>query len=260
MGGLMAATPGRLWSQSGRFAPGPAACVMAASALLLVSTTVPAAAFAATTTLDGSSGTAATRVATVTGGTQTYVVTAGGAVIDVSRDGYAITDPPPPPPPPVIVAGTGEDGRDYEYNAASAGTVQWPFPDGSPISSGFGARQVANCGFCSTYHQGLDFVPGSGTPIHAIAAGSVTKVSGPGGAYGYHVEVEHVVDGQKIVSTYSHMQAGSVTVKAGDTLAVGDVVGKVGSTGNSTGAHLHFEVHVGGVPVDPMAWMLAHAS
>lgn len=232
---------------------------MAASALLIISTTVPAAAFASTTTSDGSYVGGVVREATFGSGTQTYVVTAASAV-DVSRDSYGITDPPPPPPPPVMVAGTGEDGRDYAYNAAAAGAVQWPFPEGSPISSGFGARQVANCGFCSTFHQGLDFVPGSGTQIHAIAAGTVKTVSGPGGAFGYHAEVEHVIDGQKIVSTYSHMQAGSVTVKVGDTLAAGDVVGKVGSTGNSTGAHLHFEVHVGGVPVDPMMWMLAHAA
>nr|BFF13157.1 hypothetical protein GCM10025699_44600 [Microbacterium flavescens] len=69
-----------------------------------------------------------------------------------------------------------------------------------------------------------------------------------------------MINGQKVTSTYSHMQTGSVTVAVGDTVTVGQIVGAVGSTGNSTGAHLHFEIHLNGVPVDPYPWLTANTN
>ena len=211
---------------------------------MLVATSVPANAFLVDT---ASSGTAQGSPMS----TQTFV--AGGATDDVAdRDGYSVTE--------MKVATQYSSTSTSTFSNDLEGTVQWPFQTGVPISSGFGARQVSNCSFCSTFHEGLDFVPGAGSPIQAIADGTVSVVSGPGGAFGNHVEIEHVINGQKVTSTYSHMQTGSVTVSVGDTVTVGTVIGKVGSTGNSTGAHLHFEIHLSGVPVDPYPWLQANTN
>ncbi|WP_209560247.1 M23 family metallopeptidase [Frigoribacterium sp. PvP032] len=212
---------------------------------MLVSTSVPANAFF----VDTDERTVAKNAAA----SQTFVAGAT-AEAAASRDGYSVTE--------MKVAPVSE----YASTSAStfsndvAGTVQWPFATGVPISSGFGARHVSNCGFCSTFHNGLDFIPGAGSPIQAIADGTVSAVTGPGGAFGNHVEIEHVINGQKVTSTYSHMQTGSVQVSVGQTVTVGQLVGKVGSTGNSTGAHLHFEIHLGGVPVDPYPWLTANTN
>jgi murein DD-endopeptidase MepM/ murein hydrolase activator NlpD len=173
-------------------------------------------------------------------------------------------------------AGTGAIDRDaYTVTAAAvqpkvtdsssftndpAGSIQWPFPTGVPITSGFGGRQVAGCSFCSTNHQGVDFAPGAGTPIHVIAAGTVVKVQAHDGGFGNDVWVEHDVDGKQFTSVYGHMQDNSFQVMQGQQVQVGDVLGLVGSTGNSTGPHLHLEVHLDGVPVDPLAWLRANAN
>ncbi|MFZ6992430.1 peptidoglycan DD-metalloendopeptidase family protein [Curtobacterium sp. RRHDQ66] len=140
------------------------------------------------------------------------------------------------------------------------GTIQWPFLTGVPITSGFGGRQVEGCSFCSTNHQGVDFAPGAGTPIRVIAAGTVIKVQPNDGGFGNDVWVEHDVDGKQFTSVYGHMMDNSFKVVKGQQVAVGDELGLVGSTGNSTGPHLHLEVHVDGVPVDPLAWLQANAN
>lgn len=80
-----------------------------------------------------------------------------------------------------------------------------------------------------------------------------------GGAFGVTVYIDHVIDGQVITSHYSHMQYGSLNVKAGDTVKVGTIVGKTGNTGRSYGAHLHFELIVNGSTIDPMPWLKENA-
>ena len=108
---------------------------------------------------------------------------------------------------------------------------------------------------------GLDFVPGAGSPIQAIADGTVSAVTGPGGAFGNHVEIEHVINGQKVTSTYSHMQTGSVQVSVGETVTVG-AAHRQGRLAPATAPvpHLHFEIHLGGVPVDPYPWLQANTN
>ena len=137
------------------------------------------------------------------------------------------------------------------------GTIQWPFATGVPISSGFGARVA--CSFCSSNHMGVDFAPGMGVPIQAIADGVVREVKS-GGAYGVHVTIDHEIDGQAVSSMYAHMKWGSPAVAAGQVVSVGQYLGDVGSTGNSTGAHLHLEIQVNEVHVDPFAWLKANAN
>ena len=150
--------------------------------------------------------------------------------------------------------------RAYAYTNNPLGTIQWPFPVPVPIASGYGDRLVPNCGYCSTFHNGVDFTPGAGAPIQAIADGIVVGVNSISGGFGQHVVIEHTINGQKIQSLYAHMLSGSIRVTEGQAVKVGDQVGQVGSTGASTGAHLHLEVHIDGLPVDPFAWLKANAN
>lgn len=131
--------------------------------------------------------------------------------------------------------------------------IQWPFAVGVPISYGFGMRS-------GTMHEGVDFTPGAGSPIQAIADGVVRVSTDSGGAYGVHVIIDHVIDGQLVSSHYAHMQYGSRQVEVGDTVTVGTVIGRTGNTGRSYGAHTHFEILLNGTtPIDPIPWLREHA-
>jgi murein DD-endopeptidase MepM/ murein hydrolase activator NlpD len=79
------------------------------------------------------------------------------------------------------------------------------------------------------------------------------------GGYGTHVVINHIINGQKVQSTYAHMIVGSPMVTVGQAVAVGQPLGLVGSTGASTGAHLHLGITVNGSFVDPFAWLKANA-
>lgn len=137
-----------------------------------------------------------------------------------------------------------------------ASAVQWPFTVGVPISSTFGYR-TRPCPSCSNFHAGLDMTPGIGTPIQAIADGVVTTATEQGGAYGVYVVIRHEIDGQVVESVYAHMREGSLALTPGQTVRVGQLVGRVGNSGRSTGAHLHSEIRTGGEAVDPLAWLPA---
>lgn len=141
------------------------------------------------------------------------------------------------------------------------GAIQWPFPVGVPISSWFGPREAPTAG-ASTNHLGVDFTPGEGVPIQIIADGVVREVVlGDNGGCGVNVTIDHMINGALVSSKYCHMQRGSVQVQAGQAVTVADIVGKVGNTGVSTGAHLHLEIRLNGTePVDPYAWLKANAS
>ncbi|MCU1586232.1 MAG: family peptidase [Microbacteriaceae bacterium] len=149
--------------------------------------------------------------------------------------------------------------QSFLYTNDINGTIQWPFPDPVPVSSGFGARHVANCSFCSTFHEGVDFVPPAGTTIDSIAAGVVSQ-AGTTGPFGNHVMIDHVINGQKVQSLYAHMISGSIKVVVGQQVTVAQPLGLLGSTGNATGPHLHLEIHLDGTPVDPFAWLKANAN
>jgi murein DD-endopeptidase MepM/ murein hydrolase activator NlpD len=136
------------------------------------------------------------------------------------------------------------------------GDVQWPFRSGVPISTDFGPR-VAPCAGCSSFHKGIDMNPGVNSPVQAIASGVVREVSGAdNGGLGVYAVIDHNVNGEFVSSVYAHMTEGSLAVSPGDVVDVGDHVGDVGNTGQSTGPHLHFEILLGGVtPIDPYAWL-----
>lgn len=168
----------------------------------------------------------------------------------ITRDGYTVTAAPPPPP--VVQVAAVSNGT---------GAVRWPVPVSTRVSGDYGPR-IAPCAGCSTFHKGADLVPGYGTPITAIANGVVTAVSATdSGGLGVHAVIEHVIDGRTVSSVYGHMVSGSLALHVGESVAVGQLIGNVGSTGQSTGAHLHFEILLDGTtPTDPLAWLEAHAS
>ncbi len=123
----------------------------------------------------------------------------------------------------------------------------WPLR--GRINSSFGYRRAPFGGHRS-FHKGIDIKGAIGAPIVASAAGTVTS-AGYDGAYGIVVTVDH---GAGVVTKYAHMQM--ATVKTGQQVKRGDTVGRVGMTGRTTGPHLHYEVVVGGVPRDPMKYIL----
>ena len=118
-------------------------------------------------------------------------------------------------------------------------------PVGGPITSGFGPRTHPVTGDHSM-HDGVDFGASCGTEVHAASEGVVRRVS-RGGTYGNRVVVSH--DGG-LETSYSHL--GDVEVRVGDPVTVSTPIGTVGSTGLSTGCHLHFGVSVVGTPTDPL--------
>ncbi|MDQ7879552.1 peptidoglycan DD-metalloendopeptidase family protein [Microbacterium sp. QXD-8] len=127
--------------------------------------------------------------------------------------------------------------------------VQWPFAVGVTMSYGFGMRS-------GRMHEGIDFTPGNGAPVQAIADGTVRVASEAGGAYGVHVIIDHVIDGQLFSSHYAHMQYGSLEVTPGQHVTVGTVIGHTGNTGRSYGAHTHFEILKNGTTaIDPWPWL-----
>jgi murein DD-endopeptidase MepM/ murein hydrolase activator NlpD len=192
---------------------------------------------------------AATRLAA--GPAQSVTVTYE-APIAVQVDTFTAEEIPPPVPMAVAVAA----GSAAPVGAA----VRWPFAGPTRISDGFGPR-IAPCGGCSTDHDGLDMNPGAGTPIGSVADGVVSSATPfDDGGLGVHVIVDHVVDGRKVTSTYGHMLAGSAAVSEGQSVIAGQLLGAVGSTGQSTGAHLHLEIHLDGVTaIDPYGWLTQHA-
>src|SRR3546814_5397791 len=102
-------------------------------------------------------------------------------------------------------------------------------------------------------HEGIDFGPGAGSPVQAIADGTVRIAPESGGAFGVTVVIDHVIDGELISSRYAHMQYGSLQVEPGQEVKVGTFIGRTGNTGRSYGAHTHLELLAGGTTaIDPL--------
>lgn len=127
-------------------------------------------------------------------------------------------------------------GRDY----------LWPVE--GRISSAFGWRTIAVAG--NRFHGGIDIAAPTGTPIRAARGGVVSR-AGWVGAYGFLVIVDH---GGGWETRYAHLSR--IDVQSGQRVAQGGVVGLVGSTGASTGPHLHFEVRRDGIALDPLAFLV----
>lgn len=225
---------------------------------ILVSTTTPATAFysAAQIEAQGAGTTSGSAASLASVEPQKVTVNAEAATAAAAGDAVARDSYEAKAVRQQITTLRGNANFDYTNNPF--GSIQWPFPGTVPISSGFGSRNV--CSYCSSYHLGVDFTPGSGVPIQSIADGVVSQVNISGGGLGNNVMIDHVINGQRVQSVYAHMQWGSIQVAVGQQVSVGTTIGAVGSTGNSTGAHLHLEVHLDGTPVDPYAWLKANAN
>lgn len=152
-----------------------------------------------------------------------------------------------------LVVALRSEFMNQAYGAVSSvvnPTAETPniWPVAGPISSYYGYRTSPG-GIGSTFHEGVDIAGDYGTPISATAAGTVTKAGWVGG-YGYLVEVRHA-DG--IVTRYGHNSA--VLVYEGQHVDQGSMIALMGSTGNSTGPHCHYEVRIHGEAVDPMYFL-----
>ena len=128
--------------------------------------------------------------------------------------------------------------------------LRYPLSGDVSMSSPFGYRPDPFLGR-PALHPGVDLVQSYGSEIKATALGRVIH-AGPMGGYGNAVDIDH---GNGIVTRYGHMA--EVLASEGQEVKAGDVIGRVGSTGRSTGPHLHYEVRVDGEPVDPERFLTA---
>lgn len=124
-----------------------------------------------------------------------------------------------------------------------------PIKSDVAFTSGFGVRSDP---FRSgaAMHPGIDLAGPAGTPIQATAEGVVLRAGWNSGGYGNLVEIDH---GRGIITRYGHLS--TITIKTGDKITRGQLVGRMGSTGRSTGSHLHYEVRIDGRAVNPIPFM-----
>ncbi len=156
----------------------------------------------------------------------------------------------------IILIGTQSPYQ--SYGGAGGGSSRsgfiWPAVGAYTLSSGFGYRSARISG--RSFHGGVDIVkPGghsTGAPVIAAAAGRVTVAQNGYRGYGHTVVIDH---GNGLETRYAHMKPGSITVRVGQTVSQGQQIGQIGSTGNVTGPHLHFEVMKNGTKVNPMNYI-----
>ena len=127
--------------------------------------------------------------------------------------------------------------------------MQRPLAVDAPRTAPFGQERIYNGGALEEAHTGSDWAVGVGMPVLAAAAGQVV-VAAPLQVRGNNVWIDH---GWGVYSGYFHLS--SLAVKPGQLVQAGQVLGASGTTGRSTGPHLHWEIRVHGVPVDPLEWL-----
>lgn len=148
-----------------------------------------------------------------------------------------------------------DDGRSDFFDAAgqSARRLLMKTPiDGARLSSGFGRRKHPILGYARA-HKGVDFAASRGTPIKAAGDGVIERADRYG-SFGNYVRIRHA-NGYK--TAYAHLNGFARGMRAGRRVSQGDIIGYVGTTGASTGPHLHYEVHLNGSAVNPMRLKIA---
>ncbi|MDT0181492.1 M23 family metallopeptidase [Microbacterium sp. ARD31] len=140
--------------------------------------------------------------------------------------------------------------------------IVFPLPSNTWVwASGYGGRTDPMTGR-PAFHAGTDFSAADGTPIFSIADGLVSW-AGPYGGYGQLIVIEHTVNGERVASAYAHMWTTGVHVTVGERVTAGQHIGDVGSSGKSTGSHLHFEIRLGGAfepAIDADPWLAEHGA
>lgn len=161
----------------------------------------------------------------------------------------------------VLVENREATERDYQAGIAAqfgagssldAGQIVngWAVPASGYISSPYGTRIHPFTGRVS-FHSGTDIAASCGRPIYAASSGTVTY-AGWNGGYGYFVRIDH---GGGLTSSYGHIQQGGILVQQGQPVVVGQNIAKIGTTGTSTGCHLHLEIRTNGNPQDPIPFL-----
>lgn len=198
------------------------------------------------------------------------ITVGSSSIVVVDKDGNEVDVPDDADPDVFDIS--------YYITVGESAIFWWPIasddsnnPGGTPVStvitSQFGNRADPFSGQVK-YHSGIDIAPTSGSDVNIIAAasgeviypGSGNPVSCPssssesdcGGGYGNYVMIRH---DNGIVTLYGHLYENSITVRSGDRVSQGQVIAKMGSSGRSTGTHLHFEVRVNGMRVDPLGFV-----
>ncbi|HZW42232.1 MAG TPA: M23 family metallopeptidase, partial [Agromyces sp.] len=129
----------------------------------------------------------------------------------------------------------------------------WALPVTGHLTDGYGPRPNKPIAGVNEFHRGTDIASSCRTPVFAATAG-IVLAAGPNGSYGNWILLEH---GAGVSTGYAHLVDGGVLVAPGETVAAGQLIGAMGSTGASTGCHLHFEVRLDGVAVDAVPFMAA---
>ncbi|MEM7715597.1 MAG: M23 family metallopeptidase [Cyanobacteria bacterium P01_A01_bin.68] len=126
-------------------------------------------------------------------------------------------------------------------------------PNGSRVSTIYGVRRYYNGKFANNYyHRGVDYAGGYGSPVIASAAGRVALVGKESQGFKVHGNIVGIDHGQGVTTIYMHLNR--INVKEGDMVKPGQLIGGIGSTGASTGPHLHWGLYVNGQAVDPVPW------
>jgi len=139
--------------------------------------------------------------------------------------------------------------RMYEAFLRSRGVIPSIWPVYGKLESGVGGRRNPFTGRGHEYHEGQDIDAAWGTPVEAAASGKVT-IAGWQRGYGNVVYVDH---GSGLSTRYGHLS--KINVSVGQNVGTGEIIGLVGSTGRSTGPHLHYEVRINNQPVDPKPYL-----
>ena len=173
----------------------------------------------------------------------THVITSTGHEVTLTLDKYDQTpEPEVPEGPERETTATESDTGDLAPSRDHKFLIR---PAEGRITQSFGPATYRNAKY--SFHNGIDIANETGTPIRAAASGRVAQVGYSAGGYGNFIEIWHFPNGvggdnpEKWITLYGHLS--TTSVKTGDVVTQGQVIGKMGSTGFSTGSHLHFELH-----------------
>jgi murein DD-endopeptidase MepM/ murein hydrolase activator NlpD len=177
-----------------------------------------------------------------------------GVLVDAGRFGYERIDVPASRnsllDPDVYVQDRERfDAVRYIFTLERLWTVPFQRPCGGSISAYFGSHRSYNGGPYTSYHSGVDFRAPTGTPVYASAAG-IVALADPTALWGNAIVIDH---GWGLLTGYGHLS--TIEVQIGQQVQQGELIGKVGNTGLSTGSHLHWEMWVGGNSVNGLQWL-----